>query len=237
MEPGRQRRSSHAEAFAKADLIAPERRGHVVHFTPVFSNMDIIDAEFEEIASERTGPAAARTAPGERPAGTERFDREKRPAGATRRENPHAAALPASPSRLFPAALAALCAMSFWVFGGHAVLARLAGRDRPGPPTRVISDVQPAPGRVGGLRIAIVDGPVAHEPAVRQMVPAAVVRTAPPNRPDVVRRPGTSPGGDAVIRLRSQLSITRGETSASDVTFIDDSQQAGREARYTQIDR
>ena len=148
MAAGRQRRRPHASRRDNADLIAPEIHVHVSHFRPAFPIMPIIDAEFEDIASEP--PAKAEPGPIAPEADASSFARRMaRPVSGGKTT----AVKSRVRSRLFPVALAGLCATSFWIFGGHAVFARLVGGEAVAGTPLVISGVS----TVDGLRVAIID--------------------------------------------------------------------------------
>lgn len=223
MAATRQRTRPKARPCRNADVIVPEHRARVTHFRPVFPNLPIIDAEFEDIASE---PGAAGDVNTADPAA--RFDDRRShlrfPGWKIRLPEVESRLRP----RLFPVALVGLCAISFWVFGGHAVLARLTGGADAGAEPLVISSVSTRIGTIDGMRMAIVDGQVTNTTSARQNVPAIGVRAGGRDDAVEVRASDHVLGAGASTAFRAKLPMAEGRTPAVDVTFIDTASDAER---------
>lgn len=221
MAATRHSRRPDAEAPAIADIIAPDHpRPHATRFRPVFSDMHIIEAEFEDITSKV--PQEDESVPVT--AGRRGNDGHKLLAWLSRL----AAGRPGKPSHLFVASLAGLCALSFWSFGGHAVYAGLAGRTTGKGAPLVISGVSTRLGTIDGMRVAIIDGSVTNRTAARRTIPPIGIRTAAGESPVAIRTADPVLAAGASTGFRARLPIGAGQAPAVDVTFIDNSAQAGR---------
>lgn len=236
MTMARQRRRPHA-VRTDIDIIAPERRGHVVHFRPVFSDKHIIDAEFEDIASEMAAAEKSTVA------ATERIDGARRPDLATGRRSffgrmlRAAAAGPKARAKLFPLVLAGLCTVSFWVFGGHAVFAPLTGREASAESrSSVTSGISVRAGAVGGMRMELVDDQATSATPARQKVPAISLPAAA--RHAVVQpRPANAGLAASAPTGHAYPAVAEAPMPAVDVVFIDNGRQGAQAVRPPRADR
>jgi hypothetical protein len=206
---------SSAQFARTGDLIAPEPpRDRRPHFRPVFADGAVIDAQFEMV------DPVAEQAVRERPARAESNAAPARRLDLFGRKITFSVAeAPGRPS-VFPVLLAGLCGLSFWVFGGHAVFARLAGTPMPDAPLE-ITDISTRLGIIDGMRVAIVNGRVVNVTGTRQKVPPISVSTDEAPGPVTVEPVTDVLEAGASTGFRARLPIAPGAEPEVAVAFAD----------------
>ena len=177
MPASRQRDETQASRTVRADLIAPEGHGRVVRFRPVFADMHIVDAEFEDISGATSAAADPVAAHDDRQPGR-RFESLVGRPGSFAGTESAATRTGSMKAHLFPLAVAALCVLSFLIFGGRVAFSGMDGN-------------HPA--------VALVASPPPDTGAPDDFVTGSTPTTA-------ASRPATLPGaasGDVIIVDRS----------------------------------
>lgn len=208
----RGREAGKASFAAIGDLIAPEPQARRPHFRPVFAGQPVIDAHFEAVdpaapvSEMKTAPASV--------APTRRLD-------LFGRKFAFSVAEPESwRPNVFPAVLAGLCGLSFWIFGGHAVFARLAAAPAPAAPL-AITDVSTRLGIIDGMRVAIVNGRIVNVTGSRQKVPPISVSTGAEKGPVTVEPAVDVLEAGGSTGFRARLPLPSGGEPEVAVAFAD----------------
>lgn len=206
------------------DVIAPERQQHMPHFRAIFGGGDVIDAEFEDVVvvdeKDKQAPASAKRAAPALPRGASFATSEGRKAFARRMTHAQDEPRERAWRGLFPAGVLALCALSFWVFGGHAVLAHLVAGGGAAPLR--ISDISTNIGIIDGMRVAMVNGRVSNISKTRFTVPALDVRAGPGGRSVTVQATAQALGAGESTGFRARLPIGEGAAPKVTAAFLTD---------------